>query len=255
MNNYFGFVYIWRDKKRNKYCVGSHYGKLDDGYTSSTGYFKAAYNKRQGDFKRRILYLLIIDDKKLLLSEEQKWLSMIKNDELGKRYYNFKKNANGGNGRANKGNKSLGGWNKDITSEMLKLREEKKFCLLIDKPKPKRFGPIIRSPETRQKMSNAKKEYWKQYKIKYGIPDKKSKIKKFKIKKPRIPWNKGKTLSKEHKEQIRQKMIGRKAWNKGKVNPTASYNGKKGAKKQSEKVTGRKIAVREDGTRYWVYPK
>ncbi len=25
----YGFVYLWRDRKRNKYCIGSHYGSLD----------------------------------------------------------------------------------------------------------------------------------------------------------------------------------------------------------------------------------
>jgi hypothetical protein len=46
---------------------------------------------------------------------------------------------------------------------------------------------------------------------------------------------------------------GRKTWNKGLPNPTAAENGKKGAAKQSQKVTGRK-AVYRSGKRTWSYP-
>jgi hypothetical protein len=47
---------------------------------------------------------------------------------------------------------------------------------------------------------------------------------------------------------------GNEAWNKGLANPIASINGKKGSKKQSQTVIGRKMMVRDDGTRYWYYP-
>ena len=50
-----GFVYLWYDKKKKKYCLGSHYGSIDDGYITSTGYMMKAYKKRPDDFKRRIL--------------------------------------------------------------------------------------------------------------------------------------------------------------------------------------------------------
>ena len=46
----------------------------------------------------------------------------------------------------------------------------------------------------------------------------------------------------------------RKAWNKGISNPLSAKIGKMGAKKQSQTVTGRRISVRNDGSRYWVYP-
>lgn len=77
---------------------------------------------------------------------------------------------------------------------------------------------------------------------------------------PKIPWNKG--LSKEtdsrvlkYASTISQNRLGTPAWNKGKVNPTASGNGKNGATKQSETVAGRKRKYREDGTWFWEYPK
>ena len=44
------------------------------------------------------------------------------------------------------------------------------------------------------------------------------------------------------------------SWNKGMISTVAAENGKKGSAKQSATVTGRKMAIREDGIRYWIYP-
>lgn len=129
----FGFVYIWRDKYRKKFCIGSHYGQLDDGYVTSTGYMMRAYQKRPEDFRRRILYFLVEDNKKLLLQREQYFLNFITEEELGKKYYNLKKHAAGGNGKANLG-KSKKAWNQGLTKEMYILRREGLFSLLCDKP-------------------------------------------------------------------------------------------------------------------------
>ena len=41
--NYTGFVYLWYDRKW--FCIGSHMGSLEDGYTSSTGFMNKAYKK------------------------------------------------------------------------------------------------------------------------------------------------------------------------------------------------------------------
>lgn len=43
-------------------------------------------------------------------------------------------------------------------------------------------------------------------------------------------------------------------WNKGKPNPQAAINAKNSAGKISKTCTGRKMAIREDGTRYWINP-
>src|SRR4051812_41331992 len=94
---YYGFVYIWRDHFRKKFCIGSHMGTLEDGYTSSTGHFRRAYAKRHADFSRKILFFLGENDRAKLLEEETRWLSMIKVEELGIRYYNTKRVATGGN--------------------------------------------------------------------------------------------------------------------------------------------------------------
>jgi hypothetical protein len=60
-------------------------------------WFKRAYNKNPTDFRRRILTYCLENDKQILLNEEEKWLNMIKPEELGVKYYNLKKVAAGGN--------------------------------------------------------------------------------------------------------------------------------------------------------------
>lgn len=92
-----GFIYLWRDKKRKKFYLGSHIGTIDDGYTGSGSFFRKAYLKRPYDFKRRILKFYENIEQKELINEENKWLSLIKPEELGKKYYNLKKVAAGGN--------------------------------------------------------------------------------------------------------------------------------------------------------------
>jgi hypothetical protein len=84
-----GFIYIWRDKKKNRYYVGSHWGAEDDGYVCSSTWMLQAYEKRPEDFRRRILERF--DDRTKINDIEHRWLQMIKPEELkGKRYYNFK---------------------------------------------------------------------------------------------------------------------------------------------------------------------
>jgi len=96
LSNKYGFVYIWFDSRKHKFqrtdikhkfYIGCHWGTEDDGYICSSSWMKKSYKKRPQDFKRRILKTNILD-KKTLLYEEYIWLSKIKKEELGKRYYN-----------------------------------------------------------------------------------------------------------------------------------------------------------------------
>lgn len=83
----YGFVYIWYDRKHKRYYVGSHWGRETDGYICSSRWMRKAYKRRPQDFKRRIL--CFCSSKRLMLEEEQRWLSMIKINKCGKRYYNI----------------------------------------------------------------------------------------------------------------------------------------------------------------------
>jgi hypothetical protein len=91
-----GFIYIWMDTKRKKFYIGSHKGDFNDGYIASSKRLLCAYKSRPETFKRRILETLQFEDHKELLERETYWLSMIKPEELGKRYYNEKNVASGG---------------------------------------------------------------------------------------------------------------------------------------------------------------
>lgn len=85
-----GFVYIWRDRKHKRYYIGSHWGKEDDNYICSSSWMKKSYKKRPQDFKRRIL-ISGINNRLELYEEEQKWFNFIKQEEIGKKYYNLTK--------------------------------------------------------------------------------------------------------------------------------------------------------------------
>lgn len=82
-----GFIYIWFDRKRRMYYIGCHWGTEDDGYICSSNRMRDAHYRRPQDFKRRIIKRNI--ERYNLLSEEYKWLQYIKDDELGKKYYNL----------------------------------------------------------------------------------------------------------------------------------------------------------------------
>ena len=69
------------------FYVGCHWGtRENDGYKCSSNRMRDAYRRRPHDFQRRILKRVY--NRKALLEEEFHWLSMIKKEELNKRYYN-----------------------------------------------------------------------------------------------------------------------------------------------------------------------
>lgn len=88
-----GFVYIWYDRARTKFYIGSHAGSLNDGYVCSSTWMKRAYNKRPQDFRRKILFYSESITRDSLLKEEARWLNMIKKTELKTRYYNIIRSA------------------------------------------------------------------------------------------------------------------------------------------------------------------
>jgi hypothetical protein len=83
-----GFIYLWRDKKHNRYYVGCHWGTEDDGYICSSSWMKKAYKNRSSDFRRRILKSNI-EKRPDMFIEEMKYLNMIKPEEIKVRYYNL----------------------------------------------------------------------------------------------------------------------------------------------------------------------
>lgn len=86
----YGFIYLWRDRKHNRYYLGAHWGNINDGYDCSSRWMRAAMKRRPADFKRRILEYVY--DKCKLYDIEYKWLSMIKVTEIKIKYYNLRVN-------------------------------------------------------------------------------------------------------------------------------------------------------------------
>lgn len=82
----YGFVYIWRDRKHKRFYIGCHWGTEDDGYICSSRWMRNALIRRPQDFKRRVIERT--SSRKDTFVAEGKWLSQIKNHELGKKYYN-----------------------------------------------------------------------------------------------------------------------------------------------------------------------
>jgi len=80
-----GFVYIWYDKKRKMYYIGSHWGTEDDGYICSSNRMRDAYRRRPTDFSRRILEKT--ENREELLILEDRWLAMA--ERKRERYYNL----------------------------------------------------------------------------------------------------------------------------------------------------------------------
>jgi len=83
----FGFIYLWFDKRYNRFYIGRHWGTENDGYICSSTAMRDAHRRRPDDFKRRILKRIYTNNEDLVI-EEQRWLDMIDPIECGNKYYN-----------------------------------------------------------------------------------------------------------------------------------------------------------------------
>lgn len=146
------FIYIWFDRRRKMYYLGCHVGKEDDGYICSSRRMRDVYRRRSEDFKRRILKRNI--PREVLLTEEHKWLQLIPDDELGKKYYNHSKHH-------------FGHWSQD-PEKVINMRERNtgKNNPMYGKLSP--FRGKTHSEETRRKIKEkrAKQIYTEETKLK-----------------------------------------------------------------------------------------
>jgi hypothetical protein len=187
----YGFIYIWRDKKHNRYYIGSHWGREDDGYLCSSNWMRDSYKRRPQDFRRRVV-VRIYTDRQELLSEEYKWLSLIDDSELGNRYYNLRKSLSG-----------LGAQTIEQRERVAASKRGKKLGPRSDEVKEKiaakQRGRIF-SPEHKAKLSIARKA---------RIIPKCSEQTKLKMSLAKA----GKVLSEEHKQRLREAWTRRKLQN------------------------------------------
>jgi hypothetical protein len=228
------FVYIWYNKVKRMFYIGKHYGSVNDGYVCSSKMMLIDYNRNPDHFKRRILGYVNEIDGNQSLQAELKWLSLIPDEQLGKKYYNLK-NKNFGNTR---GHKKSYVWNAGMSKEQEKeyreMRKNKLFCLLTEKPKKGMiFKPIIKyNCDFCEKAFESKRDR------RFCSPSCSAK------------WGNANGNS----EKLKITMKGRIGSTRGLKNPYGAENGKKSAAKQAATVTGRRMLVKEDGTRTWIYP-
>lgn len=215
------------------FYIGKHSGSIHDGYVCSSKFMKIDYKRNPEHFKRRILEYVNDIDGSQMLQAELKWLSLIPDSQLGKKYYNLK-NKNFGNTR---GCKKSYTWNTGMSRQQQKeyteMRKNKLFCLLSEKPK----RGVIFKPLINYHCAYCDKQFDSKNERRFCSP------------KCSAKWG----AENGAPEKISKAKKGKKAWNKGLANETAAENGKKGAAKQSATVTGRKIAI-IDGKRTWIYP-
>lgn len=184
----YGFIYIWYDKKRKMYYIGSHYGTINDGYICSSKWMRDAYHYRKQDFKRRILKRDI--ERPDLLEVEHKWLLLIKEQELGNRYYNLRQHK-------------WGHWSTD-ENRKLSIKEKISFKTKEAMARPEireKMLPVWESKKgkkqseetvTKRALSNTGKKRTQQTKDKIGAKQKGNKH-----------W-----LGKKHKAETIQKLTG-----------------------------------------------
>lgn len=184
-----GFVYIWYDKKRVKYYIGSHIGAEDDGYVCSSPWMSSTYKRRPNDFRRRILER--VDSRPHLLEAEQRWISMIRPDEVGVRYYNLCLVVTDGWWFSEESTRK-------VASKMSRSRTGK-----ARKPT---------SAETKRKMSEAKLRYYQ-----HNSPWNKGKTHSKETKEKLRRANLGKKYSDEYKKRMSDSLKGRKVTWGGKI--------------------------------------
>lgn len=218
MQEKYGFIYIWYDRKHKKYYIGSHWGTENDGYICSSRNMKKNYKRRPQDFKRRIVER-VTTDRKELLETEDKWLQLATKNPT--RYYN--KNFKTGGywwlnektkkevaKKVSEGNKGKVPWIKGKTHSKetrRKIKEARSKQVISHSEETRRKiskahkGKKV-SEETRRKISINSRNMSQETKDKIGMGAK-----------GRIPWNKGISGSIKHsdetKEKIRQTSLGR----------------------------------------------
>lgn len=210
-----GFIYIWYDRKRKMFYIGSHYGTTNDGYICSSNRMRDAYRRRPYDFKRRIIATNI--QRNVLLETEHKWLQLIPENELGIKYYNLRQHK-------------WGHWSTDENNRQTTV--EKRKITLETSDAWKRFcesqrGKFV-SEETKEKIREKRKEQTfseetrrKLSDIRKGIPRKESTKKKI------SDAQKGRKQTQEQIEKNRECHIGLKHTDQTKRKMSAAHKGSK----------------------------
>lgn len=96
--DYFGYIYQWTNVSNGKKYIGSHFGSVEDRYVGAGIDFYRAYKKNPELFSMIVLEFVRVNDKKLVLTTEEKWLDQIPDIKSDPNYYNLNNEAAGGFG-------------------------------------------------------------------------------------------------------------------------------------------------------------
>jgi hypothetical protein len=223
----YGFVYIWRDKKHNRYYIGCHFGTVDDGYICSSRWMRKARKRRLQDFKRRILSTKIKTMKEMF-EEEYRWLQMIDDSELKTKYYNLHRNHSnhfwGDEKKAKSAVEKMAASLRKRNAAMTPEERSEKFGVRKGKPSPRKGKTMEEEygPEKAAHLKSAISEKLTGYKHSPEVNAKKGSV----------PWNKGKTGI--YSEETKKRM----GWAKGKkIGDRLSDEGRKSiGKKNSNRM-------------------
>lgn len=207
----YGFVYLWRDSKKNKYYIGCHWGTEDDGYICSSSWMKRTYKNRPQDFKRRILSR-VYTDKKDLMDEEYKYLSQIKSEELKVKYYNLN-NHKHNHWSSNPDSRSINQKISDSWTEEKRNKQSKR----MSKNNPMADKDIVKK---RLVTWNSKERSpWNKGLTKYDSEILRKQGKEHSIKMiGKVSWNIGRKVTNETKRKISESQTGSLYYNNKKIN-------------------------------------
>lgn len=189
----YGFIYLWYDRKHKRFYIGSHWGTENDGYICSSKWMRRSYRRRPEDFKRKIISI-IRTTKIDLLAEEERWLGMIPDEQLGKRYYNLIKTASNLRWHADPAVRQVASQKSSSAQKGRKFTDEHRAKLsAAKKGKPSLRKGTKMTDEQRQHISIKTREAMARPGMKEmasanrrGIP----------------AWNKGKELSERHRASL-----------------------------------------------------
>ena len=181
-----GFIYEWVDNETGLKYIGRHEGHSNDGYIGSGVSFVKEYSKRPETFFRNILWEGEFESPDELKDIEEKFLSLIPDDELfyglNRKYYNICKNSVG----------------------------------FTSKDNPMKIPEIVERMKKTQKIKNINNP-WQNTVAKYGY-EKACELNALGNKAAGGKANKGKPKSEEHKKNISLNRKGGKpkGWRKNK---------------------------------------
>ena len=192
----YGFIYIWYDRKRKMYYLGSHWGTVDDGYICSSNRMRDAYRRRPEDFKRRII-TKVYTNRNDLLVEEHRWLQMISINDLGKKYYNLRQHK-------------WGHWSSDV-NKISTIVEKRKKTLETSEA----WQRFVESQKGKTISEATKEKLRKKAILQFSNPENRKKAGEANIGK--MPYISGKKHTQESRKKMSESLIGNIPWNKGKT--------------------------------------